>query len=186
MSRMVMGPDGKSSQRWMLAITVGWWIGLSPHAVGQSADCALIADERNPSEKILRCGDHLTIRSAPNTKYQVNYPNGQSPDGCRLESGAIVIEFTASDRQKSFQILTPHAIAAVRGTKWAIEVASKRTSTVVLSGVVEVSHPDGEGAVLLLDCCVNRAPGVLCALPLQPDNVSAYRGSGASAWRRRC
>jgi len=133
----------------MAAIALAGLLGLSTHAASQQGDCKLIPDEHNKADKILRCGDHLTIRNAPNTKFEVNYPNGQSPDAVRLESGAVMIEFTPTDKQKRFQILTPHAIAAVRGTRWAIEVDRNRTATLVLSGVVAVSHLDGDRTALL-------------------------------------
>jgi hypothetical protein len=36
-------------------------------------------------------------------------------------------------RRREFQILTPQAIASVRGTKWAMEVKPGETSTLVLA-----------------------------------------------------
>jgi ferric-dicitrate binding protein FerR (iron transport regulator) len=149
MFHLAMNCRHKASRRRVAALAMAGWLGLCAHAVAQQGDCKLIPDERSKSEKILRCGDHLTIRNAARTKFEVNYPNGQSPNAIRLESGAVMIEFTPSDGQKSFQILTPHAIAAVRGTRWAVEVDAKRTSTLVLSGLVAVSHLTGEGTALL-------------------------------------
>jgi ferric-dicitrate binding protein FerR (iron transport regulator) len=126
------------------------WLGAPAHVLGQPVGCTLVADDRNPTEKILRCGDGLTIRNARKTRFQLTDQEGQQPPGgARLDSGALMIEFTPSDRQKNFQILTPHAIAAVRGTKWAVEVVSDRTSTLVLSGAVEVMRPRGKRGALL-------------------------------------
>jgi ferric-dicitrate binding protein FerR (iron transport regulator) len=126
------------------AIAIGLiaaWIGAATPALGQPAGCTLVADDRNPKEKMLRCGDDLTIRPAANSKYQVTGESGQAPPTeVRLESGALLIEFTPSERRKNFQILTPHAIAAVRGTRWAVEVTPAKTSTLVLDGEVEVSQ----------------------------------------------
>ena len=117
------------------------WIGTAAPALGQPAGCTLVADDRNPKEKMLRCGDDLTIRPAANSKYQVTGEAGQGPPTeVRLESGALLIEFKPSERAKNFQILTPHAIAAVRGTRWAVEVTSARTSTLVLDGEVDVAQ----------------------------------------------
>ena len=47
-------------------------------------------------------------------------------------------EFTPTEQQKDFQITTPHAIAAVRGTRWVVDVTPKQSSTLVLAGAVEV------------------------------------------------
>jgi len=133
-------------------VTVLTWLGAPAPVFGQPAGCTLTPDDKNPSEQILRCGDSLTIRNAPDTRYELTGQNRQQPLGAvRLESGALLIEFTASERQKRFQILTPHAIAAVRGTQWAVEVNPDRTSTLVISGVVEVMRPKQRKGALLHD-----------------------------------
>jgi ferric-dicitrate binding protein FerR (iron transport regulator) len=134
----------------LIAMAAFSWLGAPAQVYGQPAGCTLIADDRNPTERILRCGNGVTIRNAPGTRYQVLDQGGQRPpDGARLDSGALMIEFAPSTRQRGFQILTPHAIAAVRGTKWAVEVIPERTSTLVLSGVVEVKRPRGRRGALL-------------------------------------
>ena len=107
----------------------------------------LIPDDRNPSEKILRCGSNLTIRSAPNTRYRLTSPdNRRQPGGARLDSGALLIEFAPNGGQRDFRILTPHAITAVRGTRWAVEVGPSQTSTFVIFGSVEVTQRSRRGA----------------------------------------
>jgi hypothetical protein len=102
--------------------------------------CALIPNERDPSEKTLKCGQQLTVQPAHGTSYRPLYKPGQQlPAAVRLDRGALLIEFHPDSRQIEFQILTPLAIAAVRGTKWAMEVIPKRTSTLVLDGAVAVT-----------------------------------------------
>jgi FecR protein len=103
--------------------------------------CALVPSERDPSEKILQCGQELTVRPAQGTTYSPLYKTGQQlPAAIRLDDGALLIEFHPHRQQIEFQILTPLAIAAVRGTKWAMEVSAKRTSTLVLEGAVAVTN----------------------------------------------
>lgn len=124
--------------------------------------CALVPDERNRSEKVLRCGDRLTIRAAPNTRYrlQSSEPAGDLPSGAVLDVGALLIEFQPSETRRSFQILTPHAIAAVRGTKWAMEVENDVTSTLVVLGFVEVRRPNAsQGALLRAGQGADVTPG---------------------------
>jgi ferric-dicitrate binding protein FerR (iron transport regulator) len=120
--------------------------------------CQLVAKESDPSVKILHCGGELTVHVASGARYRLLYDKGQQPPrGIRLDDGALLIEFHAVEKQKDFQILTPLAIAAVRGTKWAVEVTSKRTSVLSLEGAVGVrtrrvgedqyvTLTDGEGA----------------------------------------
>jgi hypothetical protein len=120
---------------------------VSGGSFAQPSGCSLIDDPHNASEKILRCGEKLTVRTAPGTRYKLTTPEGQSlPTGAELDSGALMIE-----GEKPFQILTPHAIAAVRGTKWAVEVKGKQSSTLVISGAVEVKRRDGKQTVTLED-----------------------------------
>lgn len=125
-------------------------LAVAATASAQSAGCNLVEDTRNPKVKILRCGNGLTMRAAPDTRYELTDQTGdQPPGGARLDSGALIIEFTPTDTGRKFQILTPHAIAAVRGTTWAVEVVPDRSSTLVLTGTVEVKRPRGGQVVVL-------------------------------------
>jgi FecR protein len=119
--------------------------------------CALVPNERMPTEKILQCNgrESLTVRAAPGTRYRPLYKKGDPvPAAIRLDDGALLIEFQPSLWRQDFQILTPLAIAAVRGTKWAVDVTKARNSALVLSGAVGVTNrrlnqyviiTDGEG-----------------------------------------
>ena len=109
-------------------------------ALAAGGACALVPNERDPSEKTLKCGQELTVRPAHGTSYRALYKRGQQlPAAIRLDDGALLIEFHPDTQQIEFQILTPLAIAAVRGTEWAMEVGPKRTSALVLEGAVTVT-----------------------------------------------
>jgi FecR protein len=118
-------------------------------AVAQTSACTLVPDKRNPNDKILRCGTELTVTPAPGTVYRPG-PAGADglPTSVQLDSGALLIEFNPRRRQE-FQILTPQAIASVRGTKWAMDVTSAQTSTLVLSGEVAVARKNEAENVLV-------------------------------------
>jgi ferric-dicitrate binding protein FerR (iron transport regulator) len=125
-------------------------LGATAPLFGEADGCVLVPDDRNPSEKILRCGDALTIRTAPDTRYRLTAQDSQQrPSGAQLDSGALMIEFKPGEGRRKFQILTPHAIAAVRGTTWAVEVEPERTSTLVISGTVQVTRPRGKRSAVL-------------------------------------
>ena len=96
--------------------------------------CALVPNDRMPSEKMLQCGETLTVRATPGTRYQPLYKKGDPlPVGIRLNDGALLIEYHPAQPNEKFQILTPLAIAAVRGTKWAMDVTKAQTSTLVVT-----------------------------------------------------
>ena len=117
--------------------------GAAPaHAAGA---CALVPNDKLPSEKILQCGETLTVRPAPGARYQPLYKKGDPlPVGIRLNDGALLIEFHPAKPHEKFQILTPLAIAAVRGTKWAMDVTKAQTSTLVLDGAGGGDQPPPE------------------------------------------
>jgi ferric-dicitrate binding protein FerR (iron transport regulator) len=118
-------------------------------ALAQSGACVLSPDKRNPNDKVLRCGSELTITPAPGTIYR---PAAAAEDGLpasvQLDSGALLIEFHSKQRRE-FQILTPQAIASVRGTKWAMDVKPGETSTLVLLGQVTVARKDAADEVVV-------------------------------------
>jgi len=102
--------------------------------------CTLSPYEHDASLKVLRCGNNLIVRSSRDAQYTPLGPAGSKmPSEIELEDGALLIEFHPVGSSE-FQILTPLAIAAVRGTKWAVEVSTARTSTLVLDGVVSVTN----------------------------------------------
>jgi hypothetical protein len=125
-----------------------WACALAP-ALAQSGTCVLSPDKRDPNHKILHCGSELTITSAPGTVYRTAGAGDDGlPASVQLDSGALLIEFK-SKRRHEFQILTPQAIASVRGTKWAMEVKPGQTSTLVLAGEVTVARKDDPGTVVV-------------------------------------
>ncbi|MGA2792448.1 MAG: FecR family protein [Roseiarcus sp.] len=133
-----------------IAAALSMWLAATVPASSQTSGCALVADDRNPPEKILRCGANLEVRAAAGTIYHpIDQRGSARPKSLQLDDGALMIEFHPSKRHTSFQILTPHAIAAVRGTKWIVEVGPERTSTLVISGRVAVSRPRAEQTVVL-------------------------------------
>jgi len=136
--------------RLLALVAISIWLATTISAVAQSGPCQLVADDRNPPEQILRCGDTLVVRTAHGTVYHPITQKGTGePTALQVDSGAVMIEFHPSAAHKNFQILTPHAIAAVRGTKWAVEVKPAVTSTLVLSGKVAVKRLRAQQTVVL-------------------------------------
>jgi hypothetical protein len=121
-----------------------------PPALAQAGVCVLSPDKRSPNDRILRCGTTLTVQPAPGTVYRPLDTGPHDPPGkVQLDSGALLIEFHPAGKRRDFQILTPQAIASVRGTKWAMEVKPGQSSTLVLDGVVQVMRANGTAAVVL-------------------------------------
>ena len=131
-----------------VAAAIQLFSGMSVRAQGVA--CALVPDEGNPPEKILRCGQTLEVRASHDARYHLpDQPEAGQPDELQLDRGAVIVEFHRSTGHPSFQIHTPYAIAAVRGTHWAVDVQKGKTSTFVINGVVAVSRPQGGQTALL-------------------------------------
>ena len=69
-------------------------------------------------------------------------------DSVELSSKALLIEVPKKPGGNRFQVITPQAIAAVRGTRWAVDVAEGKTSVFVVNGQVHVARRAGRGIVL--------------------------------------
>jgi len=88
---------------------------------------------------MLQCGASVTAHLADQTVvHPVGGAGSSVPAALRLRAGALLIEFQPQPGAENFQILTPEAIAAVRGTTWAVEVEPGKTSVLVVDGKVEV------------------------------------------------
>src|SRR5262245_61455617 len=62
--------------------------------LAQTGGCNLLPDDREPSVRILRCGEDLTMRIAANTDYQLTQSQGQAlPSGAQLKAGALMVDF---------------------------------------------------------------------------------------------
>ncbi len=102
------------------------------------------------SRQLLRCQGGLTIIAESGARYTLTDRNRDGKaDAARLQSKALLLDFAQGSSGTGFQVSTPQAIAAVRGTKWAVDVASGKTSVFVVRGQVTVRRPVASAGVLL-------------------------------------
>lgn len=71
------------------------------------------------------------------------------PEEVELDTKGVLIEVEPGSGP--FQIMTPHAIAAVRGTVYSVDVTADMTAVFVERGEVAVSRLDGSDTVLLTE-----------------------------------
>ena len=103
-----------------------------------------------PARQVLRCSDGATIEAEPGADFTLLDRNqdGQA-DAATLRSRALLVDVQARSRKRGFQVLTPQAIAAVRGTRWAVDVSGGKTSVFVLNGRVAVRRTNARRGVEL-------------------------------------
>ncbi|UVF21034.1 FecR family protein [Microvirga terrae] len=144
------------------------WIG---RADAQSIGCVMQATAA-PPRQVLRCHDGLTVEAEAGADFGLVDQNRDArPDAIDLRSRAVLVDAPATPGRRSFQVRTPQAIAAVRGTQWAVDVAGGRTSVFVVAGRVSVRRTrGGPGSVTLspgegVDVEVGTAPLVVRRWP---------------------
>jgi ferric-dicitrate binding protein FerR (iron transport regulator) len=137
---------------YILPIVLACFLPLE-RAKAQNVGCALQATAV-PQRQVLRCHDGLTIEAEAGADYNLVDRNRDSlPDAVSLRNRAIFIDAPARSGRKGFEVLTPQAIAAVRGTQWAIDVAGGKTAVFVVTGRVSVRRLSGGSG------SVNLGPG---------------------------
>jgi ferric-dicitrate binding protein FerR (iron transport regulator) len=117
---------------------------------------------------LLDCGGGLKIELEPSVRIKVFMRSGDAPPrALKLEGGGALIDVVPGSKQT--QIRTPHAIAAVRGTVYAVDVSREVTSVFVVRGIVEVRKANGS------DASVRLGPG-------QGVDVSAETPLKVATW----
>jgi ferric-dicitrate binding protein FerR (iron transport regulator) len=97
----------------------------------------------------LHCGAGITIIAEQGARFTVQGERKGRLEGVELDGKALLIEVPAKSGGNGFQVITPQAIAAVRGTKWAVDVAGEKTSVFVVNGRVSVGRRTGTHVVVL-------------------------------------
>jgi ferric-dicitrate binding protein FerR (iron transport regulator) len=116
---------------------------MSGTALAQGIGCVL-QTAAGSQRQILRCRDGLTIEAEAGATYNlVDQDRDTRPDAVNLQGRAIFIDSPPQSARRGFQIMTPQAIAAVRGTQWAVDVSGARTSVFVVTGRVAVRRVSG-------------------------------------------
>jgi len=146
-------------------------------AAAQPANLGCSSDNPAGASQTLRCEGGVIIVAESGARFALQDRDGNGRvDSVELNSKALLLEVPKKPGGNNFQVVTPQAIAAVRGTKWAIDVQETRTSVLVLRGRVAVRRPAGAGPVVLgpgqgVDVDQGTAPLVVKRWP--PARVAA-------------
>jgi hypothetical protein len=120
------------------------WLGV---ALAQSGGCST---DRSGAQDVLHCTDGLTIIVEKGARYSLADRDGDGQlDAARLQGKALLLDLPRQAKPTRFEVITPQAIAAVRGTKWAVDVQGGKTSVFVVRGQVDVRRSTEGTAVAL-------------------------------------
>jgi FecR protein len=125
------------------------FVDVTPVAAQQMAAGCTSEHPANAAQT-LRCRGGVIIVAEDGARFslQDRDKNGVV-DSVDLQSKALLLDVPKQPGKDRFKVTTPQAIAAVRGTKWAVDVQETRTSVLVLRGEVAVQRPTGAGRVTL-------------------------------------
>ena len=112
-----------------------------------SQDCS--SGNSPGAAQILRCASGITIVAENGARYTLQSDRKGAVEAVELNGKALLIEVPAKPGGNKFEVITPQAIAAVRGTKWAVDVSEGKTSVFVVNGRVSVGRRTGSHVVAL-------------------------------------
>ena len=130
------------------SIAVSSLLLLTAGAAAQPAGLGCNAQQTAQGTQTLRCPTAITIVSESGAKFELRDRNRDGQvDSVELSSKALLLEVPKKPGRSRFEVVTPQAIAAVRGTKWAVDAEGGKTSVFVVDGRVNVARARGRGRV---------------------------------------
>lgn len=122
-------------------------LAASPAGAQTLSGCAATTRD-DPPRTVYECAGGVTLEAEAAALLGItDGAADRRPEEAELTSEGVYIEVDPAIGP--FQIRTPHAIAAVRGTVFVVDVDADTTSVFVREGEVAVSHADGSGTVVL-------------------------------------
>jgi ferric-dicitrate binding protein FerR (iron transport regulator) len=118
-------------------------------ASAQQIPAGCTSQQKPNSAQSLHCRGGLTVVAEDGAKFTLQSQGGHV-EAVDLQSKAVLVDAPSQKGKSRFQVITPQAIAAVRGTKWAVDAQETRTSVLVLTGQVAVRRPGGAGGQVVL------------------------------------
>lgn len=101
----------------------------------------------DPPRAVIDCDGLLIEAEAFGAEFGALPQQGEAGTTLEISGRAVLIEVTPGT--EPFQILTPQAIASVRGTRFVVDATDSMTSVFVAEGHVAVTRRDGADPVEL-------------------------------------
>jgi ferric-dicitrate binding protein FerR (iron transport regulator) len=135
-------------KRWCVPAILAAGCALLPGAFAQSGDAGCKVDQSG-AQKIWSCPGGLTIIEENGARFGLDdRDHDGNVDLVRLWGKALLLDLIQGSGH-DVEVVTPQAITAVRGTKWAVDVGNDKTSVFVVRGAVGVHRPAAGAEVVL-------------------------------------
>lgn len=119
-------------------------------AAAQPAASGCMSAQTAQGTQTLHCETAITIVAESGARFELRDRNRDGHvDSVELSTKALLLEVPKKQGRARFNVVTPQAIAAVRGTKWAVDAESGKTSVFVVDGRVSVARSAGRRSVVL-------------------------------------
>lgn len=118
-------------------------------AAAQPANPGCSSENSLGATQTLHCRTGITIVAEDGARYTLRSNRNGRVHAVELIGKALLIEVAPKSGGNKFEVITPQAIAAVRGTKWAVDAAGDKTSVFVVNGSVRVGRRTGGNGVTL-------------------------------------
>jgi ferric-dicitrate binding protein FerR (iron transport regulator) len=120
-------------------------------AAAQPATSGCTSAPTAQGTQTLHCEIAITIVAESGARFELRDRNRDGRvDSVELSQKALLLEVPKKQGRTRFNVVTPQAIAAVRGTKWAVDAEGEKTSVFVVDGRVRVARSAGRrGSVVL-------------------------------------
>jgi len=128
-----------------ISLVVIW--GGHGDAAAQSVQAGCVFEAASDGRQVLRCQRGVTITIERGARFSLaDRDSDGNADALLLRNKAALVDAPPGSR---FQVVTPQAIAAVRGTRWAVDVGSGKTAVFVERGRVGVQRTASSTGVVL-------------------------------------
>lgn len=128
---------------------LSWFVVMAPlSSYAQQINGCTQSQLTDPPRVVYQCGNGLVLEAEAAAALDIQDTSGQAgPQTVDLAADGVFIEVEPGNGP--FQIRTPQAIAAVRGTEFVVDVQDQMTSVFVTRGEVQVTRTNGQDAVSL-------------------------------------
>ena len=134
----------------VLAVFIAFLFSESVASAQSAGSGCSLKQVAGTSRQILRCQKGLTITVETGARFTlVDRDKDGNADQARLRRKALLLEAPKGKAGTGFQVVTPQAIAAVRGTVWVVDVQKNRTTVFVVRGRVAIRRPAAKTSVFL-------------------------------------
>jgi hypothetical protein len=160
-------------------VLLAWTLSSIEIAAAQPASPGCSSENSSGATRTLHCEAGITIVAENGARYTLRNGRQGGIDAVELDGRAVLVEVPPKPGGNRFQVITPQAIAAVRGTKWAVDVAADKTSVFVVNGRVGVGRRTGSHSITL------RAGEGVDVEPGAPLTVKRWAAARVSALMAR-